>query len=52
MHGDVNSAYRVRNHEWTQLAKGDPQDPQAFYQTKDPYDIKDISDFFCTDYGF
>ncbi len=39
-HGDVNSAYRVRNHEWKQLAKGDPQDPQAFYPTKDPYDIK------------
>ena len=39
-HGDVNSAYRVRNHEWKQLAKGDPQDPQAFYQTKVPYDIQ------------
>jgi hypothetical protein len=28
--GDVNAAYRVRSHEWTQLAKGDPQWPQVF----------------------
>ncbi|CAF0958876.1 unnamed protein product [Brachionus calyciflorus] len=41
MHGDVNAAYRVRQHEWTQLAKGDPQWPQAFYPTEEVYDIKD-----------
>ena len=40
-HGDVNSAYRVRNHEWVQLARGDPQWPQAFYPTDDLYDLKD-----------
>lgn len=40
-HGDVNAAYRVRQHEWLQLAKGDPQWPQAFYPTEAIYDIKD-----------
>lgn len=40
-HGEVNSAYRVRNHEWVQLARGDPQWPQAFYPTDDLYDLKD-----------
>lgn len=40
-HGDVNSAYRIRNHEWVQLARGDPQWPQAFYPTDDLYDLKD-----------
>ena len=41
MHGDVNSAYRIRNHEWQQLAKGDPQWPQAFYPLDTTMDIKD-----------
>jgi len=41
VHGDVNSAYRVRNHEWAQMARGDPQWPQAFYPTDDLYDLKD-----------
>ena len=40
VHGDVNTAYRVRNHEWQQLAKGDPQWPQAFYPTESTYDIQ------------
>ena len=40
-HGDVNAAYRVRADEWTQLAKGDPQWPQAFYPTDTLIDIKD-----------
>ena len=40
VHGDVNSAYRVRNHEWKQLAKGDPQEPQAFYPTETAFEIK------------
>ena len=40
-HGDVNTAYRVRDDEWTQLAKGDPQWPQAFYPVDQPIDIKD-----------
>jgi hypothetical protein len=40
-HGDANSAYRVRNHEWNLLAKGDPQWPQAFYPTDTISDIKD-----------
>ena len=39
-HGDVNSAYRIRNNSWTQMAKGDPQLPQTFYKT-DLFDIKD-----------
>jgi hypothetical protein len=39
-HGDVNTAYRVRNHEWKQLAKGDPQLPQAFYPTNSHLEIK------------
>lgn len=41
IHGEVNTAYRIRNHEWTQLAKGDPQWPQAFYPTDDTFDVKD-----------
>jgi hypothetical protein len=41
MLGDVNSAYRVRDNEWVQLARGDPQWPQAFYPTDAIYDIKD-----------
>jgi hypothetical protein len=40
-HGDVNSAFRVRNSEWTQLAKADPQWPQAFYPTDSVIEIKD-----------
>ena len=40
-HGDVNTAFRVRNDEWIQLAKGDPQWPQAFYPTDNVIDIKD-----------
>jgi hypothetical protein len=39
--GDVNAAYRIRNHEWLQLAKGDPQWPQAFYPLASTVDIKD-----------
>ena len=41
MHGDVNAAYRIRSHEWIQLAKGDPQWPQAFYPTNSMFDLKD-----------
>ena len=41
VHGDVNAAYRPRDSEWTQLAKGDPQWPQAFYPTDAIYDVKD-----------
>ena len=50
MHGDVNTAYRVRNDEWTQIAKGDPQLPQAFYPMKQVLDIKngDILLGMCT----
>jgi hypothetical protein len=33
-HGDVNTAYRVRNHKWDLIAQGDPQWPQAFYPTE------------------
>ncbi len=40
-HGDVNAAYRIRNHEWKLLAKGDPQWPQAFYKTSEQMDIVD-----------
>lgn len=39
-HGDVNAAYRVRHNEWTKLAQGDPQWPQAFYPTDETYEIK------------
>ena len=40
--GDVNAAYRIRQHEWSQVARGDPQWPQAFYPTENaPYDLKD-----------
>lgn len=31
----------MRNHEWIQMARGDPQWPQAFYPTDDLYDLKD-----------
>lgn len=31
VHGDVNTAYLIHNHEWTKVAQGDPQWPQAFY---------------------
>jgi hypothetical protein len=41
VHGDVNTAYRIREHEWVKLAKGDPQWPQAFYPTESQYDLKD-----------
>jgi hypothetical protein len=37
----VNTAFRVRNDEWVQMAKGDPQWPQAFYPTDNVIDIKD-----------
>jgi hypothetical protein len=40
-HGDANTAYRVRQHEWAQVARGDPQWPQAFYPTDAVYDVKD-----------
>ncbi len=39
--GDANTAYRVRAHEWSQVARGDPQWPQAFYPTDGVYDLKD-----------
>lgn len=39
--GEVNTAYRVRQHEWTRIAKGDPQWPQAFYPTENVFDLKD-----------
>lgn len=41
MHGDVNAAYKVENNEWTQLALGNPQWPQAFYPTDSLIDVKD-----------
>ena len=50
-HGDVNTAYRVRNNQWTQIAKGDPQLPQAFYPTTEStFDIQngDILMAICT----
>ncbi len=40
-HGDVNAAYKIENHEWSQLALGDPQWPQAFYPTESLIEIKD-----------
>ncbi len=40
-HGVANAAYRIRSHEWVQLAKGDPQWPQAFYPTSSAFDLKD-----------
>jgi len=50
VHGDVNTAYRVRNDEWTQIVKGDPQLPQAFYPMKQVMEIKegDILLGMCT----
>lgn len=38
-HGVVNSAYRLRNDSWTELARGDPQWPQTFYKTNSLLDI-------------
>jgi hypothetical protein len=40
-HGYVNSAYRVRGTEWTELVVGDPQWPQSYYPTQYVYKIKD-----------
>jgi hypothetical protein len=40
-HGDVNSAYRVRGTEWTELVISDPQWPQTYYPTQYVYEIKD-----------
>jgi hypothetical protein len=40
-HGDVNTAFRVRDDKWLEIAKGDPQLPQAFYPTKEVYDLVD-----------
>jgi hypothetical protein len=50
IHGDVNAAYRVRNNQWTELVIGDPQWPQAFYRTKETYEIRqgDILVGSCT----
>ena len=50
IHGDVNTAYRVRNGVWTQIAKIDPQLPQAFYPMNEMLDIKegDILLGMCT----
>ncbi len=49
-HGDVNTAYRVRDDEWTQIAKGDPQLPQAFHPMEKMLGIKegDILLGMCT----
>lgn len=44
VHGDVNTAYRVRDHEWQQVAKGDPQWPQAFYPVSSPSSLIDVKD--------
>lgn len=44
VHGDVNTAYRVRDHEWQQVAKGDPQWPQAFYPVSSPNSLIDVKD--------
>ena len=41
VHGNVNTAYRIRDNKWTEIAKGDPQLPQAFYPTSSLYEIKD-----------
>ena len=50
IHGDVNTAFRIRDGEWTQIAKGDPQLPQAFYPMKPVMEIKegDILLGICT----
>lgn len=40
VHGDVNTAYKVRGGNWTELARGDPQWPQAFYPSKGVYDLQ------------
>lgn len=44
VHGDVNTAYRVRQHEWLQIAKGDPQWPQAFYPIQGNTNQIDVKD--------
>ena len=36
----VNSLYRVRDEEITQIAKGDPQWPQIFYPIASPIEIQ------------
>ncbi|UJR29117.1 hypothetical protein I4U23_010331 [Adineta vaga] len=38
--GRVNSLYRVRNGEISQIAKGDPQWPQSFYPLSSPVNIE------------
>ncbi|CAF4387663.1 unnamed protein product [Rotaria socialis] len=38
--GRVNSLYRVRNGEISQIVKGDPQWPQSFYPLASPVDIQ------------
>ncbi|XP_068693201.1 peptidyl-glycine alpha-amidating monooxygenase B-like isoform X3 [Montipora foliosa] len=37
--GTVISGYRVRNGQWTQIGKGDPQRPQAFYPVEPGKDL-------------
>lgn len=39
-HGDVNSVYRVRDNKWTEIARDDPQRPQAFYLTNEEIHLK------------
>ncbi len=36
----VNSLYRVRNEEISQIAKGDPQWPQSFYPLSSPVTVE------------
>lgn len=38
--GKVISGYRIRNNEWEQIAKGNPQWPQAFYPMTNIYSIQ------------
>ena len=38
--GRVNSLYRVRDGEISQIVKGDPQWPQSFYPLPKPVDIQ------------
>jgi hypothetical protein len=55
VHADVNAAYRVRGgKEWTELAIGDPQWPQAFYPTKSAHELKqgDMLVGACTYHNF
>lgn len=44
VHGDVNTAYRVRDNEWVKLARGDPQWPQAFYPISSALTQIDVKD--------